>query len=395
MGPVGWRRAEVRLHDMAGSRKRWTGTGYTGNFRAIPAMKPDPEPRRVSLRDIAKAIGVSHVTVSLALRNHPRISKAMQERVQQLAEELGYRPDPMLAALAQYRKAKSERPVAACIAWINAWPDPADLRKFREFDLYWQGASNAAAQSGYRLEEFRFGEAYTAERLHQILTARGINGLLLPPQGCAPDWGEFPWQEYSVVRFGRSMPEPRTHLVTSDQVANTQLAYAEMRKRGYRRIGFVTDEERALLRGHLFLAGFLYAQREDPEEARVPILPVTGEADAAMGRQIAAWVEKHDVDAIYTDIPGIPRLLQKQGIRVPEDVGVAATTVLDARADAGIDQEPWETGRVAFFLLASLINEGVRGIPGIFRQVLVRGSWQDGNTLPPRKIRSTRDRGAS
>jgi LacI family transcriptional regulator len=348
-------------------------------------MNPEPEPRRVSLRDIAKAIGVSHVTVSLALRNHPRISKAMQERVQKLAEELGYRPDPMLAALAQYRKAKSERPVAACIGWINAWPDPADLRKHKEFDLYWKGASAAAEQSGYRLEEFRFGGQFTPGRLHEILSARGINGLLLPPQGTAPDWGDFPWDEYSVVRFGRTVPEPRTHLVTSDQVANTRLAFAEIRKRGYRRIGLVTDEPRAFQRGHLFIAGFLYAQRTDPEEDRVPILSVTGEASPAMGREIAGWIARHQVDAIYTDIPGIPRLLRQQGIRVPEDVGVAATTVLDVHADAGIDQEPEETGRVALFMLASLINEGVRGVPKIFRQILVGGSWQDGSTLPGKR----------
>jgi LacI family transcriptional regulator len=349
-------------------------------------MNPESEPRRVSLRDIAKAIGVSHVTVSLALRNHPRISKAMQQRVQKLAAELGYRPDPMLAALAQYRKAKSERPVVACIAWINAWPDPSDLRKHKEFDLYWKGASAAAEQCGYRLEEFRFGGQYTPERLHQILTARGINGLLLPPQGSAPDWGDFPWHEYSVVRFGRTVPEPSTHLVTSDQVANTRLAFTEMRKRGYRRIGLVTDEQRAFQRGHLFIAGFLYAQRSEPEEDRVPILSVTGEANPAMGREISTWIARHQVDAIYTDIPGIPRLLRQQRIRVPEDVGVAVTTVLDARADAGIDQEPEETGRVALFMLASLINEGVRGVPKIFRQILVGGSWQDGSTLPEKRL---------
>jgi DNA-binding LacI/PurR family transcriptional regulator len=347
-------------------------------------VNPEPEPRRVSLRDIAKAIGVSHVTVSLALRNNPRISKPMQERVQKLADELGYRPDPMLTALANYRRAKTERPVSSCIAWINAWPDAADLRKHREFDLYWKGAAAAAEQSGYRLEEFRFGGQYTPKRLHEILAARGISGLLIPPQGFAPDWGDFPWNEYSVVRFGRTVPEPRTHLVTSDQVANTRLAYTEIRKRGYQRIGFVTDEARAFQRGHLFLAGFLYAEKETREEEPVPVLSVSGEPGSVMGRQIAAWIKQHRVDAIYTDIPGIPKLLRQQGIRVPEDVGVAATTVLDAHADAGINQEPEETGRVALFLLASLINEGVRGIPKIFRQVLVGGSWQDGSTLPAR-----------
>ena len=41
---------------------------------------------RVPLRDIARELGVSHVTVSLALRNHPRISEATRSRVQLKAD---------------------------------------------------------------------------------------------------------------------------------------------------------------------------------------------------------------------------------------------------------------------------------------------------------------------
>ena len=39
---------------------------------------------------------------------------------------------------------------------------------------------------------------------------------------------------------------------------------------------------------------------------------------------------------------------------------------------------------VAIMMLNSLINDGARGIPKIFRQILVEGSWVDGATLPPR-----------
>ena len=79
-------------------------------------MEPNPDPhRRVSLRDIAKHLGVSHVTVSLALRDNTRISKALREKVRQTAEELGYRPDPMLMALAQYRQGKKVAPTVSAM----------------------------------------------------------------------------------------------------------------------------------------------------------------------------------------------------------------------------------------------------------------------------------------
>src|SRR5215217_2072631 len=147
----------------------------------LQPMQPDPVPRRVSLREIARQLGVSHVTVSLALRDSPQISAAMREKVKQLAEELGYRPDPMLSALSSYRLGKVEPSFRAVIGWINSWPEPEQLRAHEEFDAYWKGASTAAGKLGYQLEEFRVGKALSPARLHQILSTRGVQGLLLPP----------------------------------------------------------------------------------------------------------------------------------------------------------------------------------------------------------------------
>ncbi len=55
---------------------------------------------------------------------------------------------------------------------------------------------------------------------------------------------------------------------------------------------------------------------------------------------------------------------------------------LDIPISAGIDQNPAEIGRVALLMLHSLITNSARGIPTIFRQLRVEGSWIDGNSLP-------------
>ncbi|MES2924181.1 MAG: LacI family DNA-binding transcriptional regulator [Verrucomicrobiota bacterium] len=348
-------------------------------------MEPDPSSARLSLRDIGKLLGVSHVTVSLALRNSPRISNELRDKIQQTALELGYTPDPMLSALAQYRKGKSTAAITAAIAWINAWNPPEKLHSYKEFDAYWVGASKAAGKFGYRLEEFRLGDGLTPERLHQILTARGINGILLPPQRPHPKWGGFPWQNYSVVRFGRSLKQPETHVVTADQVANTMLAFQKIQERGYQRIGFVTHEADIFRSGHLFEAGFLMAQRFVPEKQRVPVCVIGGGPRTGRLEAVLAWCKKYKPDAIFTDISDVADILKRGGIRVPDDIGLAVTTTLDSAADSGIDQHPEEIGRVGFLMLNSLINDGARGIPGIFRQNLVEGSWVDGSSLP-RKV---------
>ncbi len=353
-------------------------------FQALP--KPDSRPARVSLRDIAKRIGVSHVTVSLALREHPRISLVVRQKIRQAAEEMGYRPDPMLTALANYRKGKSTAPTTASIGWINAWDEPAALRSHKEFDFYWKGAAATAEKFGYRLEEFQLGGHYKPHRLHQILATRGIRGLLLPPQRPHPDWGDLPWGEYSVVRFGRSLQNPRTHLVTADQVANTMPAFEEIQKRGYSRIGFVADEVDLKQCGHLFEGGYLMAQRQVVESARLPVFAMNKFSESARKKALAAWLKRTKADAIFTNMAEVPHLLNSMGIRVPEDVALAVTTLLDTSVDAGIDQQPEEIGRVGFLMLNSLINDGTRGVPKIFRQILVEGSWVDGASLPDRRL---------
>jgi LacI family transcriptional regulator len=349
-------------------------------------MEPEPADKRISMRDIAKQLGISHAAVSLALKDSPQVSAKLRKIVKQRAEELGYRPDPMLLALSHYRKGKSNKPMHAVIAWINAWSEPEQLRTFKEFDYYWKGASAAAQKFGYRIEEFRLGGQYTPQRLHQILSARGIRGLLLPPQNPQPKWEDFPWAEYSVVRFGRSLAYPRCHLVTADQVANTMMAFAEIRKLGYRRIGFATHEYDLRFCGHLFEGGYLTAQRLVDKSERLPIFTINEFPVAERTKALAAWMEANKPDAILTTLTEIRTMLSSLGVRVPEDVALAGSTVLDIPVDAGINQHPEEIGRVGFLMLDSLINDGACGIPEIFRQNLVEGGWVNGTSMPDKRV---------
>src|SRR5688500_3309706 len=67
-----------------------------------PTVTPAPDlssDQRPTLRMIAQRAGLSGSAVSMALRTHPRISAATRERVQRIARELGYRPDPDVAKL--------------------------------------------------------------------------------------------------------------------------------------------------------------------------------------------------------------------------------------------------------------------------------------------------------
>jgi LacI family transcriptional regulator len=337
------------------------------------------------MRDIAQAVGVTAMTVSLALRNDPSISAARREQIQQAAKAMGYEPDPMLAALAHYRHTRSSKPLQAALAWLNFWPEPKKLRAIPLFDANWQGVEAAAGALGYRVEEFICRDL-SPERLKNILVTRGIRGILLPPQRPPIDKEsfDFDWSRFAAIRIGRSVPYPTVHVVTRSQAHDALLAFHKIQEKGYRRTGFVSS--RTIHFYGLFDAGFLKAQAQLPTQDRLPMLVLDDwpEATPKVLEAIAAWMKQNQPDAILTTEGNMKMLLKAAGYRVPEDVALAATSVSNSDADAGIYENPGEVGRTVVKTLAALLQRNEFGIPEFPQDILVRGKWEDGATLPDR-----------
>ena len=81
---------------------------------------------RVTLAEVARTAGVHRTTVSMALRDHPRLPRNTRERLKTLATLLGYRPDPALAALNAYRVANSHSSHHTGVAYLQVLQ--SDLR---------------------------------------------------------------------------------------------------------------------------------------------------------------------------------------------------------------------------------------------------------------------------
>ncbi len=332
--------------------------------------------------DIGRALRISQVTVSLALRDHPTISEARRKQIQDLARQMGYRPNAAASTLAQFKRPNAVATVSSSLAWVNGWSDPKQLRAHREFDGYWKGAAAAAEEAGYRLDEFQLTPRLTPRQLQRILIARDVAGLLVPPHRQARnDWTDLDWSKFSVVRFGRTVRALPVHSVTADQAANGLLAFNTMYARGYRRIGFVGQHNAAWLAG----AGFLWAQTQLPTGDRLPpLLCSEGESGERCTLALKAWIRRNKPDAIVTDVAELPAFLRRLGVRVPDDVGLASLSIRDCPINAGIDQHPEEIGRVALRTLISLIHGRETGFPKICRETRIPGSWIDGSDLPSR-----------
>lgn len=338
-----------------------------------------PSNPRVTIKSIALAVGLSPGAVSLALRNSPEVSKETCERVQKLAREMGYQPNPLAAGLAKFKRDSRSVPIQAALAWLNFWSPPTKLRSYGEFDRYWKGATDAAEQYGYHLEEFRCLDLMPVDRLEEVLLSRGIHGLLIAPGILPPEVADFHWNKFSVVRLSRSKEDLKFHVVTGDQHANAILAFEMARKRGYKRIGFIGPHWST----RLFASGYLWAQTFVPQEERLPpLLLKDGTDDVSIQHLLFDWLETNHPDAVLTEAIELAPILRRIGCRVPEDLAVAALNVIDQPFDAGIYPNPEEVGRVSILAAISFIYDQACGVPPIQREVLVKGHWVDGKSLP-------------
>lgn len=348
------------------------------------------EQPRPSLRDIARRLNVSHATVSMALRDNPRISAKRREEVRRVADEIGYRPDPMLSSLVAYRQRKQDKPVVSVIAWINRWDDPKKLRSYKEFDSYWRGASKAAEVLGYKLEEFVVNADVRGRRLNDILLSRGIQGILIPPHSSNDTWFDLglEWQKFSVVRLGFSISDLRAHMIGGDQMRSSELAVRKMAEAGYRRIGFLTNEPFDFKTGGNFRMGYVRGLELDKRLARIDALVqpepmLDGQVDVGVAKKVLRWIQANRLDAVYTSEIGLAEALNHLGVKVPQDIALASTSVNECGGiDSGIDQNPYMIGEVAVQVLVGRLNRNDIGEPKCCRRVLVESDWIDGATLP-------------
>lgn len=347
--------------------------------------------KRVTVYDIAEKLGCSHATVSLALRNDHRITPKRCAQVKEAAKAMGYAPDPHLAALAAYRRRNAPATIRSALAWINHWDQPERLRKLREFDAYWRGALESAKRFGYQLEEIRWSSDFSAKRFQQILLTRNIRGVLIPPHLTPPDWGDFDWSKFSVIRFGMSVPVPDSHLVTADQLRAVIMAVQKISNYGYQRIGLVVGEDYDLKLGGSFIGGFASAQ----QFFKLPVLPplltnekcYSAEPKKAL-RLLKQWLTRYKPQAVLTVVIEVAAMIEALGYRIPEDVAVAGTS-RDVPVDAGIDQHAEAIGRIAVEMLVAQVNLNERGEPSDPCRILIESRWRDGKSLPPRLQRKS------
>ena len=329
-------------------------------------------------KDVAVRAGVTQATVSMALYNHPSIPAETCKRIQAIAAEMGYQPDPYLSGLSAYRKRNRPAQFQAPLAWLSNYPPGTTWRHYPAFAGYFEGAFARAAELGYLVEEHELqAKGMTSRRLERILAARNISGVLMAPQ---PDPGvhlNFNFDRFSAITFGYSLVEPQLHLVTLHQFRSMEAAFRKLLSLGYQRPGLALAVESDQRADRNWSAAFWSEQRELPARNRIPSLLVQPLEE----RLFLRWLEKHKPDVVLTINAGVHEWLRKAGIRVPEDLGLALLTVPDGgKYYSGIWENPRIIGQRAVEFLIDMIHRTEVGIPQVPVCELISGTWVDGKT---------------
>ena len=283
--------------------------------------------KRVTIKDIAKTLGVSHTTVSRALsRNKSHmVSVETRRQVEQVAEEFSYRPNLMAKGFATGRTGtlgllagESYQELAG--TQIESFLRAADERNYRllvGMSAEW-GSSSPETGQAVQMEQF---------------ISSGIDGLLVQTMG---DAGE---SERILAAVDDRVPVVTFHYpargfpgVVLDYAAGFHRATEHLIALGHRRIGFLGGNWEGP--GHDAARGRGYFKAMT-EHGLHPVCLTVGRQQTESGYRLSREVRDRFSALLccsdYTAI-GVYRGLDESGIRVPDDVAIVGNGDSDISA---------------------------------------------------------------
>lgn len=342
--------------------------------------------KATNLREIASVLGVSHATVSRALRNAPNVNEVTRARILAYTTKIGYRSNPLVASLLQQVRSGKTYRTDTVIAWINLDDDKQAWRNRPYYKNYLKSARAQAEQLGYKINEFWAADPQLApERLEQILLSRGIQGLIVP---CEIDrfvtW-KLDWSQFSMVALEtEGICEANYTHVGSAHYENFRIAWQALREMGYQKIGLLLSRYHESGMGHKWIARYAYEQAKLPQQQRVPCLQLDQDPIQSVPT-ITKWLKRSKPDCLLCCDLAVKGILENLGYRVPEDIGIAHLHISqDVAGWSGINRRDAAIAEAAVKALASQCSRneyGPRDAPQFFR---LRGQWVTGTTTRSR-----------
>ncbi len=312
---------------------------------------------QVTIKDIARELGISPSTVSRALKDHPDISPKTKKVVNELAERLNYQPNIVALSL---RQSKTNT-IGVII--------PEIVHFF--FSTIISGIEDVAYSAGYNviLAQSNESEAREMSDLKALFNSR-VDGLLMSVSRETSNYDHIEAilaKGMPIVFFDRVYNNPKLSKVIVDDFAGAKEATLHLIKQGCKRIAHLEgppnlDISKQRLEGY----------KEALEENGIPFskelvvicpLGTIEEGKKATEKLIAL---KKKPDAIFaTNDPaamGSMQAIKEKNLAIPKDIAIVGFSnwFFSALMDpplSSVDQPGFEMGQEAAKLLIRQIEK--------------------------------------
>ena len=311
-----------------------------------------------TLKDIAKALGLSTSTVSRALRDTHEISAETKKIVLEYAEKINYRPNPIALSLKE-RRSKSIGVLVSEVA--NHY-----------FSQAINGIESIAYDRGYHVIITQTHESYEREKINiQHLASRSVDGLLVSLSAETSDTTHLKnlhQRGLPIVFFDRVAADIDTHKIVANNEKGAFEATEFLINKGYKRIAHLTSTSHLSISIERLL-GYKKALQQHHLPVREDYIKhcahggmFLDEVESAIN-SLMNLPEKPDAIFVAGDrlSVGCLMVLKKLDIKVPDDIGIAGfsnSDVLDLLNPplTAVHQPAYEIGQIATEMLINLIE---------------------------------------
>lgn len=336
-----------------------------------------------TIKDIAKAAGVSVTTVSRALNGYSDVNAKTRERIEQTARDLKYSPNSLARSLVMNKS----RTIGLLVSELNR----SGAKDMFTYEVMC-GINDAASDVGYDLILFSTNSVKQKQKSYtQLCRERQVEGVIM--QGIKRDdpyIDEVIESNIPCVFVDVDVEGEYVGYVTTDNVFGAQMAVKHLLNLGHTKIGMINGHDYA----HVSQKRRKGYERElaDAGIAVQKEYMVNGQFQEAEA-ELAAYAllqEQPEITALFcaSDLMalGVMRAAKRLGLRIPEDLSIVGfdNIVLSeytAPPLTTVSQDKYQMGYEAAQLLTAMLREegSSRQSTTLDNQLVVRES-----TAPPR-----------
>ncbi len=272
--------------------------------------------KKVSLKDIAQAVGVSSALVSMVLNGKAKqygIGEEATRKVLAKAKELNYQPNIMARSLRSGRS----RLLGLVVADIS---NPFFATLAREIE-------RAASERGYTVIYGSSDEKPEhLSKLMNTLANQGVDGIIVVPCENSEELiADLYLQKYAMVLVDRYFPKINTLSVSLDNAEACKNVTRHLLSQGYKKIGFVSYESELL---HMTerVRGYCEAMQEAGLKNSINVLKLPQDKYQETMLQVFEQHQIKNLEALIFSnnsltIQGL-YVLKQLKVRIPEDLAV-------------------------------------------------------------------------